>query len=108
MIKTKEDWWHLLDANWENIKRIVFHHLDPNAPAYEEPGNKDSKLTGRLLFLELEALRVNRDPQMHRYLNVSWCMASDAYAYSVPSWGEFCDLCSENWVFDEEIVLDKN
>jgi hypothetical protein len=30
-------------------------------------------------------------------------MASDSYAWSVPSWGQFCDLCSENWVFDEEM-----
>ena len=102
IIKNKEDWWNLLDIHWDNIKDIVFHHLDPNAPAYEIPGNSESPLTGRLLFLELEHLKSKRDPKIHRYLNVSWCMASDAYAWSVPSWGPFCDLCSENWVFDEE------
>ena len=102
MIKNKEDWWQIVDDNWGYLKDIVFHHLDPNAPAYVIAGDRTSTLTGNLLFKELEILKETRDPKLHRYLNISWCMASDAYAYSVAGWGQFCDLCSEGWVFDEE------
>jgi len=104
MINNKEDWWKLLNDNWENIKEIIFHNLDPSKPTFEEPGNSNSNPTGRFLYDELEFLRQNQDPKMHRYLNVSWCMSSDAYAYSVASWGQFCDLCSESWVFEEENI----
>lgn len=38
------------------------------------------------------------DPKIVRYFNGAWCLASDAYAWSVPFWGAFCDLCSEEWV----------
>ena len=100
-IENKEDWWRYLYDHWENIKSIIFDHLEPNHSAYETPGDKNSPLTGRLLFSELEFLKENRDPKICRYLNVSWCMASDNYAWSVPSWGVFCDLCSESWVFDD-------
>lgn len=102
IINNREDWWNGLEDHWENIKAIVFHHLDPMLPAYEIPGDKESPLTGRILLSELEYLKEKKDPKIHRYLNVSWCMASDAYAYSVPSWSHFCDLCSEDWVFCEE------
>ena len=102
IINNKEEWWKLLDEHWDNIRDIIFHHLDPNAPSYTIPGDNKSALTGLLLFKELEVLRDARDPKLNRYLNVSWCMASDTYAYSVPSWSQFCNLCSENWVFEEE------
>jgi len=101
MIKNENDWWDLLDAYWGDILEIVFHHLDPNHPAYEIPGDANSPVTGRVLHEELVYLKLKKNPKIHRYLNVSWCMASDTYAYSVSGWSQFCDLCSENWVFDE-------
>lgn len=102
MIKNKEDWWTLLNEHWIYIRDIVFNSISPFAPAYELPGNAKTKPTGRTIDGELEYLRETKDPKMHNYLNKAWCMSSDAYAWSVPSWGAFCDLCSENWVFDED------
>ena len=100
-IKNTNDWWRTVDENWDNLKDIVFHHLDPILPTYDEPGAAETPRTGRTIEGELEWLKAHRDVKLHRYLNTSWCMASDSYAYSVPGWGDFCDLCSESWVFEE-------
>lgn len=103
-INNKEDWWDGLDLRWEYILEIIAHHIDLSHEAYEIPGDDTSASTGRRVIEELEYLRKNRDSKLHRYLNASWCMASDAYAYSVPYWGDFCDLCSEDWVFEEDEI----
>jgi hypothetical protein len=102
-IKTQEDWWKTVDDGWEYFMDIVFHHLDPNFPAYEVPGNATSKPTGRKLVDELSWLKEHRDwERLYCYFQASWGMASEAYAWSVPYWGSLCDLCSETWVFQEE------
>jgi len=100
-IASKEDWWNLVDSTWDDLREIVFHHISPWAPAHEAPGDAASPRTGRIVEDELEHLRATRDKRLHCYLNVSWCMASDSYAWSVANWGAFCDLCSESWVFQE-------
>lgn len=66
------------------------------------PCDASSKETGRDIAGELEWLRNHKDRRLYNYLNKSWILASEAYAWSVPNWGVFCDLCSENWVFLEE------
>lgn len=82
-IKNIEDWWTLLNDSWDDIIEIISHCL---------PG----------IDLErLNELRLSRNPELHSYLNSAWIMASESYAWSVPGWGYFCDLCSENWVFNE-------
>lgn len=101
-IHSPDDWWSEVDANWEHLQEIVFHHLQYNHPAYVEPGNDKTEETGRNIGEELEWLRESRDCRLARYLAAAWSLASDAYAWSVPGWGEFCDLCSEEWVLYEE------
>lgn len=101
-IDSLEAWWNAVDEKWEYLTEIVFHHFDYSAMAYEVPCDSSSKPTGRTLSEELDWLRGNRDERLHSYFNKSWCLASDAYAYSVPYWGLFCDLCSESWVFQTE------
>lgn len=103
-INTDRDWWALLDLRWNEVKEIVFHHLDPNHPAYEIPGCASSKPTGRTIHEELEFLKTQQTHEtgctLCRYFNAVWGMASEVYAWSVPGWGDFCDLCSEEWVLD--------
>jgi len=91
----KKEWWDLVDYHWDNLLEIVFHHIDAFAKAYEIPGNKQSDFTGRNIVEELAYLRENKDEKLESYLSESWFLASDAYAWSVPSWGVLCDLLSE-------------
>jgi len=101
-IKNKKDWWQVVDDNWDCLLEIVLHHMKFAAPAYEKPGDDKSPKTGRTILEELDFLRKIRNPKLVRYFSASWCMASDAYAWSVPGWGAFCDLCSEEWIFNED------
>lgn len=102
IINTENDYWKIVDAHWDDISHIIFYHLDYFAPAYDDPGNPTTSLTGRNIRDELDYLRSTKDKKLARYFNSVWCMASDNYAWSVPNWGRFCDLCSETWVFDCE------
>jgi len=101
IIKTQSDWWQVVDDYFHWLLAIVAHHMDISSPAYDKPGDSTSKPTGRNIFEELEHLKTVRDPKLCRYFAATWGMASDAYAYSVPGWGALCDLCSEEWVFQQ-------
>ncbi len=100
-ITTQNDWWDAVYKNWPDLLDIVYHHMDPGHVAYDIPGDASSALTGRTIATELERLKDERDDRTARYLAAAWCMASDAYAWSVPSWGVLCDLLSEEWVIHE-------
>lgn len=97
-----EQYWQVVDAHWGNLLSIIAHHLDMCHPAYEVPGNEKEPPTGRMIGAELEHLRKTRNPLLGEYFAVVWCLASEAYAWSVPSWAAFCDLCSERWVLEPD------
>jgi hypothetical protein len=100
-IKNIETYWQVVDQHWDNLLSIIGHHLDFRHPAYEEPGQSDSPMTGRNILDEILFLKQSRDRKLVRYFSGVWCLASDNYAWSVPRWGILCDLCSEEWVFEE-------
>lgn len=99
-IDDANDWWETVDGQWSNLLEIIGHHLDLYAPAYFVPGDSESTPTGRTILEELEFLVDRHDSKLAAYLGDAWCMASNAYAYSVPGWGDFCDLCSERGVLE--------
>lgn len=100
--KTYDDWWRILDENWEELLSILADKLNFDFPAYDPPGRADGTLTGRSIGVELEHLRKNRDGErLARYLFAAWDLASEAYAWSVPGWGVLCDLLSEEYVLYE-------
>ena len=96
-----ESWWRLCEKNWDGLLEIIAHHIDITSPAYDPPGQGDALLTGRSVIDELIHLKrqrtVRSGAKLARYFNGAWCLASEAYAYSVPGWGALCDLCSEEW-----------
>lgn len=99
VIKDFETWWLCCEAEWDGLMEIVFHTMDSEAPAHEWPGKAETPKTGRTISEELEFLKKQRSAKsgfmLCRYFNAAWAMSSEAYAWSVPSWGSFCDLCSE-------------
>jgi len=102
IIKTKEQWWEVVDKYWEYLQIIISDFLDMRHMSYEIPGDDKSKTTGRTIFEEINYLKEHRNEKLNRYFAYSWCAASDAYAYSKYGWCALCDLCSENWVFQED------
>jgi len=99
--RTAADWWDIVEDQWSNLLAIIFHHIEASHAAYEEPGNAKSPATGRTIREELTHLRDVKDTKLCRYFAAAWCLASDAYAWSVPGWGQLCDLCSEEYVLYE-------
>lgn len=99
---TKAEWWSNVDSAWDDLLEIIAHHLSLSSPAHETPGDGATPKTGRTILQELSHLKETRDSKLARYFSAVWCLASDAYAWSVPGWGEFCDLCSEEYVLVEE------
>ena len=102
MINAKEDYWGLVNHKWDDILRILNDQLDLGALAFEIPGDPESPITHRTVLEELLILKRTQDPKIVRYFNAAWGMASESYCWSKPSWGQFCDLCSEEWVLNEE------
>ena len=102
MINTRQDWWDAVDKHWSNLTDIIFHHMDYHHPAFTVPGNPQSEMTGNNIGQEVESLKENRDSRLARYFNAAWGLASEAYCWSVPSWGVLCDLCSEEYVLYDE------
>lgn len=103
--ETAEEWWTLLDDRWDYLLEIIGHHLDFDHQAFDPPGTpieRGGKFTGRNVMAELHHLKRTRDRRMARYLHATWGLASDAYAWSVPAWGDLCDLCSEDWCLNDE------
>jgi len=98
VLDSPDAYWKLVNDGWDDLLNIIAHHLDLEYPAYESPGDPTSLMTGRNVLQEILHLHKTRDPKIARYFNAAWCLASDAYAWSVPFWGAFCDLCSEEWV----------
>jgi len=107
-IRTADDWWKVVDDHWPELQEIIFHHMDWKHPAYDQPGDAKSPPTGRSISEELDFLREKRDPyRLARYFNAAWGMASESYAWSVPGWGQLCDLCSEEWVVQSEEMFEE-
>lgn len=102
-ITNKEEWWEAVDYYWIDLCGIVYNKIDCMHPAYAEVGNDKSPETGLNIMEELLQLKNNKDPKLARYFAAAWDMASEAYCYSVPSWGVLCDLLSEEHVLYEEI-----
>jgi hypothetical protein len=96
------DWWRVVDENWDNLLQIIADQMDLYHPAYEVPGREISPMTGRSILEEVHHLKEKRDQRLCRYFSAAWALASENYAWKVPSWGALCDLCSEEWVFDGE------
>lgn len=104
MIRTRQDWWNAVEEHWDNLLNIIGDQIDLYSLATEQPGKYDSELTGRTILQELAILKNNKNPKLVRYFAGAWCIASEAYAWSKPSWGTLCELCSEEYLlYDEDI-----
>lgn len=101
-LNTAQDWWDLVDQHWGNLSAIILDQMDVFHDAYEVPGDNKSNPTGRDIGDEIEWLKKNRDTHLARYFHAAWGLASESYAWTRPSWGILCDLCSEEFVLYEE------
>ena len=102
-LNNANDWWSLLEKQWDNILDLAYSVFEMDSLAYETPGNPDADLTGRKVGQEIEHLKKTRDREkLPRYLYAIWHLTSDNIARSnPPGWSTLCDLCSEEWCLYE-------
>ena len=100
-IKTPADWWKTLDDHWADILTCASYvGADLSRPEPQFQHLADTQPFAAFL----EAAKTHRDRQtVRRFLGRVWMAAPDrSEIHSWPSWGTLCDLCSEDWVFEEE------
>jgi hypothetical protein len=101
--KTAEEWWALVETHWDDLETIIFTYMDCNTPANDPPGDVSGKITGRNIGEEIKYLRKIKDGhKLARYFNGAWGLAPDQPGiHRIPGWHALCDLCSEEYVLDE-------
>jgi hypothetical protein len=103
-INNEQDWWDLCERIWPDILEIFsncgaeLRSCEYPDGAYQEPYLHDISLGELLENLKREY----NGKELSRWFNLAWLSAPDRpYIHSWPNWYNFCDLCSENWVFYE-------
>ena len=91
--KSRDEWWTQLDEHWGDILEIfclVGFNLTAPVPHVE------AKIDLTSFASYLEKLKKDRDVELLKWLSRAWIEAPDRpYIHEWPSWGYFCDLCSE-------------
>lgn len=94
----KKEYWEIVDTCWEDISHILNMYL----PTFNNKWIDNTKLDKTLGEYILE-LKDSRNPRIVRAFNAAWWSAPDDIGiWDNPSWGKFCDLCSEEWCLHEE------
>lgn len=115
IIKTPEDWWTEYLRIQQDIKDFTGAHEMQVKTILEHPlaeqvmGENTLKVYQEYPDLKVyevwDILRDKRDARLWYILNGVWADAPDHIRiHGWPSWGAFCDLCSEGHVFEEELM----
>lgn len=106
-IESPESWWKALEENWQDLLDIVrrfvpMREVIPDAIA--EQFNNPEKYKGRNAEeVLLEAKEEKNWPVVRKFLSAAWMDAPDKlWIHGIKCWYLFCDLLSEDWVFNEE------
>lgn len=96
-IKTLDDWWKTAKEHWPDLMNIMDRFLPMTG--FE---TWDRTLIGVPLREHVVVMLKQRDRDLPRILNAAWAAAPDQQSiHIIPGWNVLCDLCSEEWVFEE-------
>lgn len=87
-INSIQDWWNGLEAINADVETILgYVDMDTRIDEFRALQKDKTIENGKLI---------------HGILNDAWFAAPDhPMIHTWPNWSNFCDLCSENWVFYE-------
>jgi hypothetical protein len=109
IIKTPDDWWSEVETHWQHILDIFEFVGAPMGGEevdhwWREDIGSDEVRHDMTLIRTLEDARSRKDHEtLHGLFQKAWMAAPDRPdIHRWNSWGAFCDLCSENWVFYPE------
>ena len=96
--KTRDEWWQSLSEHWPNLLSILHRYI-----GMDDLESIDGKLTVEPRSVEIETMKLNKNPDLIRYLNAAWWNAPDKpWIHNIPGWGILCDLCSEEYLLHDE------
>ena len=108
----KQEWWEIVDKNWENLKSLVktFHSSNKSIPDLEITNERAEALRKELTqnkkaksMPDLEKLKKEQDIKMLDVFNDTyWNIPESTSCWRYPGFGILCDLCSEGYVLNEE------
>lgn len=98
-INSCDDWWRVLEDNWDNILVLMSRFLGANNLPPVDLGSP--KLTN--LEAMIYAKKQRDETTLLHFLFGIWDEAPDNPGiHDYPSWDAICDLQSEAWVFQNE------
>ena len=125
-IETPENWWSLVDLNWGELLKLLLWDLEDHgklvvrsptaAKGYQACkidysncetdvglcNNPEFSPEGDLVIQAQTAKSARDHETLLTLFNRAWAAAPDHQnIHRRPAWGVLCDLCSENWVFDQ-------
>lgn len=103
-ITTPLHWWNAVDERWSDIMECFMNAgADLGSQFWSDGPGLDATDHGKRMGPMLEDARRQRDHRfMRRMLGLLWMAAPDSPSiHSWPSWDVVCDLCSEDWVFED-------
>lgn len=106
-IKTPEDWWEVLNKNWDNIYNIfwmVFPMDKPVPKDLYELTNKNNPIVADSFQIDILRAKNDKDyDDLLKYLSAAWDFLPDRPdTREIDGFFILCDLCSEAWVFEKE------
>lgn len=93
VINNQEDWWFHFNEHLDNITDIVITYAVP-VGQIQEAADK----------LKDYAEKQEWDFNLDKLLQDAWYYAPEHGCRDLPSWFVLCDLCSEHWVFTDEMT----
>lgn len=101
MISTQQDWWNLVERNWEDLSSILWRFLPMDEREIIDEETNTVVLSPDLKTMAQHVDRLQREKNSHlaRYFFAAWDSAPDSpEIHVIPGWAVLCDLCSEEHV----------
>ena len=115
---TKEEYWELVDNNWEDLSSIisVYHpsynkkHKMPITAAFAENFREQVEEEIKSQDVNLSALERAELAKKDRHENIVailnetwWGIPESTSCWSIKGFGLLCDLCSESYCLEEQL-----
>lgn len=82
--ETKEQYWNMVDENWEDIYHILLILLPKNE------------------LRDADNFRTLKNPQIVKLFSMAWHNAPNPFrTHNIPGWDILCNLCVESYLLFE-------
>ena len=98
---TKEEYWEIIDEHWDALLGVIGSYLPLNSMEIINEENCEVVPSEKEMWRHILKLKEDRDPHIARYFFAVWDAAPDQPYIHQGAWDILCNLCSEEYVLDE-------